>query len=57
MAEGYSLGCVRPERVSTLIDLEGHEEVIEADGKGVYGRFRTRDGLVLLKRRAGIGGR
>lgn len=58
MAQGYSLGWARPERVSTLIDLEGHQEVIEADGTSVFARFCTRDGLVLLKRRApGISGR
>jgi hypothetical protein len=50
-AQGYGLGWARPERVSTLIDLKGHEEAIEADGTGGFTRFRTRDGMVLLRRR------
>jgi len=51
LSQGYTLGWARPERVSSLISLEGHEEVIEKDARGGFAKFRTRDGLVLLKRR------
>lgn len=50
-SHGYTLGWTRPERVNGLIDLEGYEGVVEGDARGRLATFRTRDGLVLLKRR------
>jgi hypothetical protein len=49
LAQSYRIGWVRPDRVSSLVDLEGYEVVVEADVRGVVSTFRTRDGLVLLK--------
>lgn len=51
VAEGYEIGWARPERVSTLVDIDGHEVVIEPDARGILAHFRTRDGLVLVKHR------
>jgi hypothetical protein len=49
-ADGYSLSWVRRERVHGLVDIEGYEEVVEADRQGRAASFRTTDGMVLLKR-------
>jgi hypothetical protein len=49
-ADGYSLSWVRRERVHGLVDIEGYEEVVEADKQGRSASFRTTDGMVLLKR-------
>jgi len=51
VAAGYEIGWTRPERVSTLVNVEGYEVVIEPDARGVLAHFRTRDGLVLAKHR------
>jgi hypothetical protein len=48
---GYELGWGSPERLATLIDLEGWELVIERDGRGILCTFVLRDGSVLVKRR------
>jgi hypothetical protein len=49
--QGYQLGWARQERVQTLVDVEGHEVVLEPYPDGSLSRFRTYDGLVLPKRR------
>lgn len=49
-AQGFTLGWARADRAHGL-KKEGHEEVLEPDGRGGYFSLRTRDGLVLLKHR------
>jgi hypothetical protein len=49
-AEGFALVWARADRAHAL-KKEGHEEVLEPDGRGGYFSLRTRDGLVLLKHR------
>jgi hypothetical protein len=48
-AQGYALSWVRPERVGS-IELQGGQAVVERDAKGVLATFRTRNGMVLVKR-------
>lgn len=50
-AQGWRIWWSRPERVSTYIDIEGAQLVLEPDEQGVLNRFLTRDSGVLLKRR------
>jgi len=50
-AQGYRLSWCRPERVPSLVDIEGYEVVVEADTRGALSAFRARDGLVLVKGR------
>jgi hypothetical protein len=50
-ALGYKLAWVNPERVRGLIDIDDWELVVQADGFGGFNSYRTRDGLVLLKKR------
>jgi hypothetical protein len=47
---GYRLHWSRADLAPTRMDAEGWSEVIERDGQGQRTRFRTRDGMILLKR-------
>jgi len=49
--EGWDLGWVRSDQVESRIAVGGWQIVLEPDSYGGLSRFRTRDGLVLLKRR------
>jgi len=48
-ARGFTLGWVRHERVAG-IELQGGEVVVEPDARGAPATFKTRDGMVLVKR-------
>jgi hypothetical protein len=48
-ARGFTLGWVRPERVAS-IELKGGEVVVEPDANGSPATFKTRDGMVLIRR-------
>ncbi len=48
-ARGFTLGWVRPERVAS-IEVKGGEVVVAPDANGAPATFRTRDGMVLVKR-------
>ncbi len=50
-SQGWDLGWARSDQVETRVTVNRWEIVIEPDGSGGFARFRTRDGLVLLKRR------
>jgi hypothetical protein len=50
--EGYEIGWTRLERVYGLVNVEDYIVVVERERDGSFSRFRSRDGLVLLKYRA-----
>lgn len=48
-ARGYRVGWCRPERVRTLVDVDGWEVVVEPIASGGLASFRTKGGLILIR--------